>query len=274
MKLSKLPCLVAAATLLAPACPGKSLLSLLFPRDRYVITNSDVLVEEASIPRPTRDKPVYYVAVSAGYRDFGAPIAGGREPDQKAVLDLMTKTLASQGYRLATNHNPPTLMIVYAWGTLYANSLFLGDSRYPNAVLNRGQILDFVGGFKMGVGRPHDQPGMETGLAPGLSLSNPDASTFYEMGSDNYYAISIAAYDLQAAKEEKAVALWKTRISCPANRHYLDEVLPAMLSVAAPNIGRQMNRPVMVDVADHYVPEINVGIPTVVEEDVPSPRAD
>ena len=46
------------------------------------------------------------------------------------------------------------------------------------------------------------------------------------------------------------------------------EVLPTMLSIAGPHIGKDMVKPLVVDADDHYKPNVEIGTARVIEEDV------
>lgn len=256
--------LLCIAVLGTGAVARADFLSRLFPKDFEVITNTDVTDPSVQPPSPTH--PVSYMAVSAGYRDLGRPIAGEKIPKNADVVKLVTKILDAQGYKLATNKTAPTIMIVYTWGTLHP------DSPYPNApylVVNRNQMLNFLGASKVGIDTGRTATAFpELGLSLGLTPLSSDASAFEEMTNDGLYVISLAAYDFSSAQNGAAKLLWRTNISTPSSGHYLPEVIPTMLSIAAPHIGRETNRPMRVDVGDKYKPNVEIGPATVIEEDV------
>ena len=62
--------------------------------------------------------PIYYQAVSAGYREFGGIIAGEKIPPKDEVMKTIAKVLAKQGYLPGTNEHPPALILIWTWGTL------------------------------------------------------------------------------------------------------------------------------------------------------------
>ncbi|HTZ20591.1 MAG TPA: hypothetical protein VMC06_06890, partial [Opitutaceae bacterium] len=102
-------------------------------------------------------------------------------------------------------------------------------------------------------------------LPPGLSVVSGDAQTLNGLAMDNLYVAAIAAYDYQAATRREHKLLWMTKISCPSRGYWMPEVLPSMLAIAGPNIGRETARPVVINVSDKFKPDITVGNPTVVE---------
>ena len=161
------------------------LLSFLVPKHNVeVVTNSDVYVKD--FPTASPQNPIPYLAVATGFRDFGGIMGGIKEPPQKDVLAAVTKTLALSGYQLATNKTPPKMIIVYGWGTLNAEKI-QPNPDFPAIQMNRYQILRFLGGAKMGISMDSSLAFPELGdrLQTGLSLQNPAANDFYEMGNDD-----------------------------------------------------------------------------------------
>ena len=74
-----------------------SVLDWIFPkRDVQVIAVTDT-TPAGALRRPvTPANPVYYAAVSAGYRDFGGIIAGEKVPPKEEVLKTIARVLAKQ----------------------------------------------------------------------------------------------------------------------------------------------------------------------------------
>jgi len=239
-----------------------------FSKSFEVVTNTDVV--DPTVQPPSPGHPVYYLAISAGYRDLGQPIAGEKIPNSAEVVKLVTKILDRQGYKLATNKTAPTIMITYSWGT------FNPSRPYPDApylVTNRNPMLNFLGASKVGVDTSRTSTESSL-LSIGLTPLAPDAAALQDMSNDGLYIITLAAYDFAAAKSGTAKLLWKTNISSPSSGHYLPEILPSMLTIAAPHIGRETSRPVLIDVGDKYKPNVEIGPAQVIEEDVKpdSPR--
>lgn len=232
---------------------------LLSHHDLEVYTDGDITPEGKDLPRPDPQHPLYYLAIAAGYKDFGKPIAGEKPPKQKVMIDVITKVLDKQGYKLATNKNPPQVVIVYSWGTMNADRMS-GTS----FVWNEGQVLDFLGyTSKKSSARP-DRAFPE--LAPGLSFVNGSFNELSELGRLDYHAIALAAYDYKAFCQGKAVTLWRTHISSPSLGFDMFDALPKIAAMAAPQIGRQTDAPVHILADDHYRPDIEFGEAVVVPE--------
>ena len=233
--------------------------SFLYPPEPDVIANTDVL--DRSIPPPTPENPVYYIAVSKGYRQFGYDQAGEKIPDSTGVLGMVTKILDSQGYKVATAEHAPSIMILYSWGDFYIN---------PNPgvrITYAREMLEFLGAYKVGV-RTDSLGQVFPELSPGLTSINPDSSTVVGFLPHGMYVITFWAFDFNLALKGEARLLWKTNISSSTRGFYLPEVLPTMLTVAAPLIGRETSRPIRIDVGKDYKPRVELGPLRVIEEDV------
>jgi len=99
----------------------------------------------------------------------------------------------------------------------------------------------------------------------GLSFMDFDSQALYDLASEDLYVAVISAYDLNALSEKKKKMLWTTRISCPSRGFWLPDVLPTMMAISGPNIGREMTRPFWVNASDKYKPDVQIGDPVLVE---------
>ena len=247
-------CLLAACT-----ATRADLMSILFPTEPDVIVNTDMLTQDA--PQPTHDHPIYSLPVSKGYRDFGFDMAGEKIPDSPGVLAMITKILDQRDYRLATREHPPTIMILYSWGTFYRNP----DPYAHNTFVP--EMLEFLGGSKLRLRTSaHRQAGSE--LDEGLRAFSPDSSTIRGFIPHGMYVITFWAFDFAQARQGVAQVLWKTNVSSSTRGFYLPEVLPTMLAVAAPMIGKETGKPVRIDIDEHYKPRVELGPLQVIETDV------
>jgi len=243
----------------ASCLPARAdLLSLMYPPEPDVIANTDVL--DRRWPAPAPDHPVYYLAISKGYRDFGFLIGGEKIPDRHGVLQMVTKILDAQGFKVASAEHPPSVMILYSWGTFYLNPT-------PYAHTFAGEMLEFLGAYKLGLRTDSRSTGVRD-LGPGLTSLNPDVSTVAGFLPHGMYVITFWAFDYERALKGEAHLIWKTNISSSARGFYLPEVLPTMLVVAAPLIGRETARPIRIDVGKHYHPSVEIGPLRVLDPDV------
>jgi hypothetical protein len=230
-----------------------------FRRDINVITVTDTTPAGALLRRPTKANPVYYAAINVGYREIGGIVAGEHPPSKEEALKTIMTVLAKQGYLPATNAHPPTLLLMWMWGTLNTE-LSMGDSEQQ---INRGQLLRFLGGYKLGLVSKSPTPFTDELMASGLSFHSADAQDIADAATDDLYVAAIAAYDYQAATRKERVQLWMTKISCPSRGFMFSDVLPVMLTVAGSNIGRETAQPVWVNASDKFKPDIKIGDATV-----------
>lgn len=260
---------LAALVFGAPApASAASLLQWLFPnRDVEVITVTDT-TPAGLLRRPaTPANPIYYQAVSAGYRDFGGIIAGEKIPPKEEVMKAIAKVLAKQGYLPGTTAHPPSVILIWTWGTLNTDREFSANpDDTEGRQINRSQLLRFMGAYKLGL--ISKEPGasfQNEYLMPGTLFRDADSELIYELSREDLYVAAISAYDYAAALENKKVLLWTTKISCPSLGLALPETLPAMLALAGPHIGRETAKPVSIKATDKFKPEVKIGDPTVVE---------
>lgn len=243
---------------------ARGLLDLLLGRhDLDVITVTDTTPAGKRLAAPSKEHPQYYIAVSLGFRDLGAPIGGIKEPPSQDALRLITTELAKQGYLPATNKSPaPTLVIAYTWGTLNAD-LDESDPDSPGIVRNRGQILGFLGGRKVGFDNNTFDP--LTAPIAGLQTLNYDASQLMDVSHEDFYIIAVSAYDYAAMRQKKKVLLWMTRIAAPSLGLDLGESMSAMLAIAGPHLGRETDHPVWTSASDKFKPNVKLGDIQVIE---------
>lgn len=217
------------------------------PRHLEVYTVTDTTESGRTYPAPTRQQPQYYRAVSLGHRDIGGAIAGDKTPPEDVAVQLIARELAKLGYLPASEKTPPpTLVLVFAWGTLNADTRPSMTRGFPDVQTNRQQIVRFLGGERLGITKDNYN-GSLMPASFSLRLMDHEARDFYAAGTDNYYIAVVTAYDLAAMERNPTVTLdhlWITRIACPSNGVALPDVLPAMLAVAGPHLGRETPRPV------------------------------
>lgn len=259
----KSPCSLLVGLMALAAASGRAddLVDLLVgKRELDVITTTDVTEAGQKLTPATPQAPVYYVAATSGFKNLGGISAGeGNMADSEAIR-VVAKVLAGRGYLPATASSPPPeLLLVFIWGTLNVNEIDLPDADGEEGLmkvgqLNRAQMLRFLGARNIG-----DLAGSQGAEAfAGLGMSSEEMSRFDELASKDLYVATVSAYDLKAASREKKQLLWMTRIACPASGFSLQKVLPTMLAIAAPNIGRETARPVWVNVGDKYKAEVKI----------------
>jgi hypothetical protein len=262
----RLWCIVSCCCLFAPSASAGDFLDFLVPRDELqaiTVTDFTPAGHLQRLPSPTA--PVYYAAVSAGYRDFGGIIAGERPISPELVNKTVVKVLAKQGYLPVGPNQRPDLVLLWTWGTMNVKSLadpFSSDG--VDAQLNEHQMVHFLGGDKLGLATANDTFSELTSM-PGLTFNTSDANDLLEVAHHNLYVVAIAAYDVKLRDPKHGVLLWNTRISCPSRSYWLPEALPSMLAMAGPCIGRETTSPVWVRATERFKPEVKLGDPKVLE---------
>lgn len=84
--------------------------------DLNVVT--EVMPEGRRISPPSADAPTYYGTIPGGYLQAGQARTGGEKAPPVADLErVMQKALAKANYLPARAEKPPTLAIVYHWGS-------------------------------------------------------------------------------------------------------------------------------------------------------------
>ncbi len=218
----------------------------LLQKDITVFTVTDVTPEGRKQPVASKENPIYYEALILGYNDWGRPRAGEILPDKKTFLRLIVRTLAQQGYRPADAAHPATIILALAWGSMNERT---------------GMSLLFMGGDKLDLlweMNPNAAGGMLDARVLLRGFRSGEAQTILESSSGNLYVASIQAFDRAAALRDQTVALWHTKISCPADGLAMDSALRQMVRTAGPMIGRETERPIMA-MAPLKSPKVEIG---------------
>lgn len=265
---------VLLAYCLTAAISSAGILDWIFPKhDVQVITVTDTTPAGLLRRRPTAANPVYYTAINAGYRDFGGIIAGEKIPPKEEVLKTIAKVLAKQGYLLATPEHPPALLLLWTWGTMNTDRMYMGGDDTEGRQVNRRQLLRFMGAYKLGLISKEGSAFQDELSYTGMMFKDADSEMISDLASEDLYVAAISAYDFAAAARSQKELLWTTKISCPSRGLSLPETLPVMLALAGPNIGRETAKPVSVTATEKFKTEVKVGDPTVVEYLDPSKGA-
>jgi hypothetical protein len=149
-------------------------------------------------------------------------------------------------------------LLCYTWGTLNAERFYGPDPSRPPLQVNRGQIVRFLGGHKIGLDQAFFNP--LTAPMVGLTANSYDARNLLEVAEEDFYVIVVSAYDLDAALEmRRKPPLWTTRIAAPSLGFSLADVMPAMLAIGGQQFGRETPRPVWINADDKFTPNVKLG---------------
>lgn len=249
-----------------PDASAAGVLEWLFPRPELRVVTVTDTTPAGALRRPVSPaQPAYYVAVSAGFRDFGGIVAGDKAPPKEEVFRAMARVLARQGYLPASAEHPPSLLLLWTWGTMNTDRVYSANpDDTEGRQVNRRQLLRFMGAYKLGLVAREPGAAVFDPLLPGALFRDADQEVLSDLATEDLYVAAIAAYDHAAAVRSQKVLLWTTKISAPSRGHAFAEVLPSMLALAGPQVGRETPRPVVVTAGERFKAEVKIGDPTVV----------
>ena len=250
---------VLAAGLLGASTLHAGFFEWFFRYDLRVISATDLTPAGALLRVPTTAAPVYYIGVNAGYRDFGAGIPGDKLPAVPTMVQSVVRALAKSGYLPADAQHPATQFIVFSWGTFYPR-MFFGNPDLPNQQLNRYAMARFLGGDKLRLVPEHPAVWPEE-LQPGLTRLDPDAEAIWTAASDQLYVVALLGFEYPIKEPKHPHLLWRSKVGAPARGLVMADTLPTMLVIAAPYLGHDTPRPVLVRASDRFKPTVEVGPP-------------
>jgi len=254
------------SALVLSTAASASVLDWIFPKHEVQVIAVTDTTPVGALRRPASSaNPVYYAAVSAGYRDFGGIIAGDKIPPKEDVIKTITNVLAKQGYLPATTEHPASLLLVWAWGTMNTDRDYSNPDDTAGRQINRNQLLRFMGAYKLGLITKEPDPFRQDMMLPGAWIRDADSEMISDLATEDLYVVAISAYDYGAALRQEKVLLWMTKISCPSLGLAMPQTLPAMLALAGPHIGRETVKPVSVKASEQFKGEVKIGDPTIVE---------
>ncbi|HYC71975.1 MAG TPA: hypothetical protein VEB66_12255 [Opitutaceae bacterium] len=253
--------------------------------------------------KPTAAAPVYYITKPAGFLQLGhgAP-AGEKPPEVERMERVLERALSASGYRGADKDHPPSLVIIYSWGS-HSNPLVDDDpenNTVPNKVLVDELIerARLVGGEKFArelvqamatqgaaqraMPKPRVDPNgaVDThfnvqGDAAGAMTqifspveafrqrSAKHRGLMEDVGSSVYFVIA-SAYDFQSVAEEKRLLLWRTKMTVNSRGVAMTETLPALIASAGPYFGQDMGEVQVVTQRISREGTVEIGTPEVV----------
>jgi hypothetical protein len=234
-------------------------LPLLRAKERLseVSANAELTEAGRKIPRPTPDKPAYYVPVIYGWYEDGALVAGEEPPKRADLIRQVGQALAKEGYVLQAlrpdaNKTLPSLIITVEWG--YLNPV----------VTNEGALNQTTGdGATMAVAGMRDDPTQREStnlnqrqmlaLVAGSALtrqaffSEADWQKLNAAVAEDRYYLIVSALDFAASLKGEQVLLWRTRMSTPRQGVWMQDIVPALVTAGTPLFGRQSDVPTWQD---------------------------
>lgn len=237
------------------------------------------------LPPVSQADPAYYEVFTTGPRQLGDGAANENHLQQEEIEKLLRRSLATNGYAPATPDHPPSLLIIYTWGS--HNSLREGDEENPSLSGQRiaANMLDraaLVGGEKFAQEMLKVFEEMETqALAPPLMEMLSPVNLFRRKNEKNdflvdqtavdvYYVVA-SAYDYRSAGTNRKTLLWRTRMTAGAPGINQEQSLPTLVLSAAPFFGREMTSPEIITKRSLRDTNVEIGPATVVEGNVTLP---
>lgn len=225
----------------------------------------DMTPEGRKLTHPDAKHPAFYYPVVAGFKEWGATVAGEKQPDPKDVIHLMAVELAKQGYFVINKQHPtPDLIVTLHWGSMNPEI----DQSDPTdastqVFFNQNQMLALVGGNTLN----------------NLDL-NFEREDVMQAAEDDRYFIVVSAYDYRTYVDHRAdknakhrkLILWQAKISVPSNGVYFPDVMKTLAKAGGPFLGRETIRPKMLLTPILPDGHIEIGTPTVKDYlDAPPP---
>jgi hypothetical protein len=221
----------------------------------------------------TPSAPVYYLGFDSG-QSTGGEGRGGEQPPPPALLrQAMAKALAVNGYLPTDSVHPPTLFVVFKWGSFnqLSTSLYVSDQTAGMDVMDDAQRRNLieraqiVGGsvFAEAVAKALSQSQLQH-----FTDSSPQNRRLLEQASDDLYYAIASAYDASAVAQGHKTLLWWTKVSCTATGLTMNEAVPALVAVVGPYFGHEMTEAKPMEIRQREG-SVEIGVPTVKGYDVP-----
>jgi hypothetical protein len=217
--------------------------------DFTIIT--EMTTEGKRLPQVTQAEPAYYTAFSAGFRQIGDTYYGEKTLTPDSVEKILAKSLATNGYRPADAAHPPTLLIIYSWGSHNR------ENQTESSTEVEGNLLDsaaLVGGdaFAQKMQQMIQMTDEMAGPPDLVAFANP--INFYresslkhnfmlEQARGDMYFVVASAYDYQSAASNQRILLWRSRMTVSSTGVNQQETLPKLILTAGPYFGRDMAEP-------------------------------
>ena len=243
---------------------------------RNPVFNMTVVTEMTESGRKMRpvspEQPMYYVAHAGGFRQLGETLGGEKSPTAADLERTLKQSLAANGYLpVAEEGQRPALVLIYTWGS--HNVMFDNDwhmqRMFPELV--RRNILErslLIGGknFTTNLGRS-----MEFGQSL-LDATGKQEYLINQAANDCYFVIA-SAYDYAALARGERKLLWRTKMTVNSQGVSMTESLPRLIATAAPFLGRETGEAETISKRFPRTGHVEIGTPTVVEEDSAPPAA-
>jgi hypothetical protein len=188
----------------------------------------------------TPENPAYYVAQSAGFKQFGSASGGEKTPPAAELERAMKKSLASNGY-IWSDETPaqhPSIILVYYYGShnkLDRDTAKLFPELAAKYQLERAML---VGGKKY-VAEIANR--MEWGDSPGDNTTVKEYLRY--QAADDLYFVVASAYDYASAAQGQKKLLWRTTMTVNSVGVNMMESMTPLIATASPFFGKETKDP-------------------------------
>ena len=215
---------------------------------------------------PTAGQPVYVSVHPGGQYDFGQVPGGEHAPAAAALGQDLTEALDRIHYLAADPGHPPSLLIVFNWGTHCALANSTGDAGYRN-LYDRAALIGgerFCGELKTAIDQTVDSTGSISNRPWGVRMPGMGAQTpaqlldgvspiemfrkrdplnrrLLDLVADDCYYVVVSAFDYSTVNTERKRLLWRTKLTVPTRSVSMMAAIPALIAHGDGYFGREMN---------------------------------
>lgn len=227
------------------------------------MTVNTEMTEYGRMLRPASvSQPVYYVAVPAGFRQFGASVGGEKPPVPQDLEAAMVKALAETGYLLADKPGlSASLAVIYFWGSHNKLDPETAGNFPELAAKHQLERAVLVGGKKYARQLGHTMEWGET-----LFDRTQEKEYLRDQAAGDLYFVVASAYDYAGVSRGEKKLVWRTTMTVNAAGVSLKETLPPLIATASSFFGRETIEPQITARRISRSGKVEIGIPTVVEE--------
>jgi len=192
------------------------------------IAVAEQTAQGSRLKHPTPEHPANYVAYDAGYIEAGYSVVGLKPPSATAVARSLRAALASAGYEAASAQTPPSLLLIYHWGSIRPES--------QNELIITSNLearLFLVAPARMV--RQAEEFLTDGKMAKAAYVASDERDTL-DFADGGHYFVVVSAYDFADLTRQTATLLWRLKLSTQENSGSMDQVLPALIG----NCGRYL----------------------------------
>lgn len=212
--------------------------------DRMFVLTVDQTKQGEKVPTPTPENPSYYYPVFQGYKELGDVLRHYERPpasDREIRQALMT-ALATQGYLPTSSEHPPSLVLVFEWGTIAP--VRIGTGKRSRYIANESEIRAYVLGDS------------SRDVVHGFGGYKQEMSS---LEARHFLLISAFAYQT-SAQPKGEILLWRAHATTDVWGNYLDEVLSQLIATATPGLGRKVSPGA---IWSAKIPHVTIGKPEI-----------